>query len=157
MSQEASCCCSELDDLAVVGMGDPDGLDERLFATLDLVQDHGGDQWWLYVSTCSACGQSWMVAQDERIHDNYYLKRISLETMREIINHSRWPDDFLRYEKVLRLGRDSGRVAQFLDPRSPALIDTAKDLRRERPDISVEEIAYVLAVPTKAVARLLTS
>lgn len=35
------------------------------------------------------------------------------------------------------------------------LIDTANDLRRERPDISAEDIAYVLAIPLNAAARLL--
>lgn len=155
MDQETTCCCSELDDLAIVGMGDAQGLDERVFQTLDLVQRHGGDQWWLYVSTCNGCGQDWMVAQDERIHDNFYLKRISPGTLREIVDDSRWPGDFVRYEQVLRLGRESGCIARFADPRDPALIHTAHDLRRERPDISLEDIAYVLAIPSSAAAQLL--
>lgn len=95
-----------------------------------------------------------MIAQDERIHDNFYLKRLDGEAMREIVDHSRWPDDFIRYEQVLRLGRQSGKIAQFLDPRSPALVETARDLRRERPEISIEDIAYVLAIPVKSAARL---
>lgn len=154
MSSNFACCCSELSDLAVVGMGDPNGLDERLFDNLERVQDHGGEQWWLYASVCKACGQNWMIAQDERIHDNFYLKRLDGEAMREIVDHSRWPDDFIRYEQVLRLGRQSGKIAQFLDPRSPALVETARDLRRERPEISIEDIAYVLAIPVKSAARL---
>jgi hypothetical protein len=43
----------------------------------------------------------------------------------------------------------------FLDPRSPALIDTAEDLRRERPGISIEEIAYLLAISVSDAKRLL--
>lgn len=155
MDADAPCCCSDLDDLAIVGMGDPNGLDDRVFSTLERVADHGGTHWWLYASTCSACGQSWMIAQDERIHDNFYLRRISPLTVREIIEHSQWPDEFLRYEQVLRIGRNSGRIARFLNPRDPALIDTANDLRRERPDISAEDIAYVLAIPLSAAVRLL--
>ena len=80
----ATCCCSELDDLAVVGMGDTEGLDERLFDTLDSVKDHGGGQWWLHASICRICGQNWMIAQDERIHDNFCLKRIDPGTKRLI-------------------------------------------------------------------------
>lgn len=49
------CCCHSLADLAVVPMGG-DGLDERVFATLEKICDHGGDLWWLYLSKCSACG-----------------------------------------------------------------------------------------------------
>jgi hypothetical protein len=105
MEARCTCCCPELDDLAVIGMGDPDGLDDRMVSTFDRVEDHGGEQWWLYASTCSVCGQNWMVAQDERIHDNYVLKRIDAAVMQKIVQSSHWPQDFLRYEDVLRLER----------------------------------------------------
>jgi len=154
MDLDKPCCCAELEDLAIIGMGDSEGLDERVFATFDLVQNHGSEQWWLYVSTCKVCAQNWMIAQEERIHDNYCLKRLDPEAMQGIIDKSLWPDDFLRFEQVLRLERESGRVARFLDPRSPALIDTANDLRRERPEIPVEDIAYVLAISVTDAARL---
>jgi hypothetical protein len=154
MDPKKLCSCSELEDLAIIGMGDPNGLDEQVFATLDLVQNHGEEQWWLYVSTCMVCSQNWMIAQEERIHDNYCLKRLDPETMQGIIDQSRWPADFIRFEQVLRLERQSGKVAQFLDPRSPALIDTANDLRRERPGIPVEDIAFALAISVADAARL---
>jgi len=96
-----------------------------------------------------------MIAQDERIHDNFYLKRVSEQAAQDIVDHSRWPPDFMTYEQVLRLGRESGRIAIFADDHSPALVETAADLRRERPDISAQEIAYVLAISVKAAARLL--
>jgi hypothetical protein len=154
MDPKKPCYCSELEDLAVIGMGDSEGLDERVFATLDRIHDHDGEQCWLYVATCNVCAQNWMIAQEERIHDNYCVKRLDPETVKGIINHSRWPDDFLRYEQVLRLGRQSGQVARFLDPRSPALIDTANDLRRERPEISLEDIAFALAISVPQAMRL---
>jgi hypothetical protein len=132
-----------------------DGLDERLFATLEEVQRHDGNQWWLYASTCS-CGQSWMIAQDERIHDNFYLKRISEGALRRIREDGDWPDDFLTYEQVLRLGAESGKTCRFLDAMSLSLIWTVEDLRRERRDISADEIAYLLAVSTMHAKRLLT-
>lgn len=136
-------------------MGHPDELDQRIFSSLKEVKKHGGVQWWLYVSTCTACAQSWMVAQDERIHDNFYLRRINAVVLRQIVDSNVWPEEFLRYEQVLRLGRQSGNVARFFDPQSPALVDTVRDLRRERPDISVEEIAYVLGVPISQANQLL--
>lgn len=152
-----ACCCAELADIAIIGMGDAEGMDERVFATLDLVRNYGDEKWWLYVSTCSACGQNWMVGQEERIHDNYCLKRIDRQALSEIIECSRWPDDFLTYEKLLRLGRDAGQVAAFLNPQSPALVETAQDLRRARPDMSIDDIAYVLAIPSGQAARLFRS
>lgn len=155
MDDEKSCYCAELPDLAIIGMGDAEGRDERVFATLDLVLDHGGDKWWLYVSKCSACGQYWVVAQEERIHDNYCLKRIKPQTFAEISQHASWPSDFLLYEQVLRLGRDAGQIATFIDPKSPALVETVADLKLARPDITLDEIAYVLAIPIRQAKKLL--
>lgn len=132
-----------------------DGLDERVFATLETTCKYGADLWWLYLSKCNACAQDWMVAQDERIYDNYYLKRLGPSEARETRENGRWPDDFITYERVLKLGRTLSRPWTFLDPRSPALIWTAEDLMRERSDITVEEIAYLLAIEPEAAARLL--
>lgn len=136
-------------------MGDAERLDERVFAKLNLVLNYGGDKWWLYISKCNVCGQHWMVAQEERIHDNYVLKRIESETVQAITEHSTWPNDFLLYEQVLLLGRNAGKVATFLDPLSPALVQTAQELLTARPEISLAEIAYVLAIPIKQAAKLL--
>lgn len=132
-------------------------MDERVFETLERTRDHGGDLWWLYLSKCRACGQDWLVAQYERIYDNFYLKRISLIEARGIAEDDRWPDEFITYERVLRLGRTLSQPWTFLDPRSPALVWTAEDLLKERPDITVDEIAYLLAIEPKAAARLLSS
>lgn len=150
------CCCHSLADLAVVPMGG-DGTDERVFATLDKKREHGGDQWWLYLSNCSACKQHWLVAQDERIYDNYYMKRLSASEAQDVAEANRWPDDFITYERVLRLGRTLAQPWTFLDPRSPSLVWTAEDLMKERPGITVDEIAYLLAIEPEAASRLLSS
>lgn len=134
-----------------------DGLDERVFESLERTRDHGGDQWWLYLSRCSVCGQDWLVAQDERIYDNYYLKRLGPSEAKEIVEANCWPEDFMTYERVLRLGRTLSKAWTFFDPCSPSLVWTAEDLRKERPDITVEEIAYLLAMEPEGVARLLSS
>jgi len=134
-----------------------DGLDERVLATLEKTREHGGDLWWLYLSKCSACGQDWLVAQDERIYDNYYLKRLGSVEVQDLVESNRWPDDFTTYERVLRLGRTLSQPWTFLDPRSSALVWTAEDLVKERPDITVEEIAYLLAIEPAAAAKLLSA
>lgn len=134
-----------------------DGQDERVFATLNNIRDHSPDLWWLYLSRCSACGQEWLVAQDDRIYDNYYLMRLDPAQAQDITKGVHWPDHFMSYERVLRLGRTLSQPWTFLDPRSPALVWTAEDLRKERPDITVDEIAYLLAIKPKVAARLLRS
>jgi hypothetical protein len=136
-------------------MGSADDLDEPVFATLTKVKDHGGHQWWLYASRCEMCGQHWMIAQDERIHDNFYLKRLSPEAAEAVVERDCWPSDFLTFEQVLRLGIKSGQICVFLDPQSLALVDAAQDLRRERPDILADEIAQLLGISVKAAVKLL--
>ena len=148
------CYCLTLPDLVVVPMGG-DGQDERVFCTLENVREHGGQQWWLYLSACIQCLQSWMVAQDERIYDNYYLRRLSVESRDAIVEQGQWPDEFITYERVLKLGRTMTKPWTWLDPRSSSLVWTAEDLKRERPDISIAEIADLLAISEASAARLL--
>jgi len=150
----SSCFCASLPDLAVVHMGG-DGTDERVFATFEIARDHGGDLWWLYLSRCSACGQDWMVAQEERIYDDYYLRRLDPAVAQRIVTEQVWPDEFITYERVLKIGRTMSWPFTYLERLSPALVDTAKDLRRERPEITVLEIAHLLGVPPGCAAQLL--
>jgi hypothetical protein len=103
-----------------------DGFDERVFRTLERAREHGGDQWWLYMSKCSACAQEWLVAQDERIYDNFYLKRLDPTEAQGIAQENRWPDDFITYERVLTLGRTLGQSWTFVGPRDRALVWTAR-------------------------------
>jgi hypothetical protein len=154
LPQAGSCCCKALADFAVIPMGG-NGLDALVLASFKETATHGGDQWWLHVSTCLACRQDWMVAQDERIYDNYYLRRIPPSVVWEIAEFDVWPEEFLTYERVLRLGKATGVFWKLLEYRCPALVTTAEDLRRERPEISVEEIADLLAIPTAQAANLL--
>jgi hypothetical protein len=100
---------------------------------------------------------NWLVAQDDRIYDNYYMKRLTPTGAQEITEADRWPDDFITYERVLRFGRTLSQPWTFLDPRSPSLVWTAQDLLKERPGITVNEIAYLLAIEPEAARRLLSS
>jgi hypothetical protein len=154
MNEETYCCCKALADLAVIPMGG-NGLDQLVFASFKEVQRHGGDQWWLSVSTCRVCAQDWLVAQDERIYDNYYIRRITTAIKQDIVEWDLWPDEFLTYEKILRFGKLSGHFFAFCDSYSPALTTTIADLRRERPDVSAEEIADLLNISLLHVVGLL--
>jgi len=135
-----------------------DGLDERVFATIETVVEHGGDAWWLHLSRCRACGQHWMIAQEERIFDEHFLRRLTIDEANRIFSRAEWPVEFLSYERVLKIGHALGiRPCIFLERLSPSLVWTAEDLRKERPDISVEEIALLLGVTTRQANRLLVT
>lgn len=149
-----SCICASLDDLAVIPMGG-DGLDERYFATIDTVRDYGDERWWLHSARCSACGQDWLIAQEERIYDDHFIRRLTRAEADAITGEGIWPHDFHNYEALLRLGRDHGRAWTFLDPRSSTLVQTAEDLRRDRPGISTSEIGELLGITTEHADRLL--
>ena len=150
---KAACACSALGDFAVVGMGDSEGRDKRILATLEPMFDHGGEQWWLYTSRCSVCETDWMIAQEERIHDNYYLRRLSATDMQAILENGQWPSEFLRFEDVIKLGPDNNQVARFFNPND--LTDTVKELIEARAGIAASEIAYLLCLSESEAARLI--
>lgn len=153
----SACCCASLPDLAAVPMGG-DGLDERVFSTVENVVDHGKDAWWLYLSQCRACGQHWMIAQEERIFDEYFLRRLTTDQANRISVTADWPCEFLSYERVLKTGHALNiRPCFFLEPLSPSLVWTTEDLRKERPDISLAEIAFLLGVTAPQAKRLLAA
>ena len=150
---EKACCCATLGDFAVVGMGDSEGRDERVFSSLEHIADHGGDKWWLYLARCSACKTDWMVAQDDRIHDNFYLRRLSTDDASAIRKHGQWPQEFLRYEDVIRLGPDKNSYAKFFN--SDDLTDTVKELIEARSEITAGEVAYLFCLSDGEAKRLM--
>lgn len=153
---EAKCECSALPDLAVVPMGGDD-LDVRVFATLERVREHGGPQWWLYLSNCKSCGQNWLVAQEERIFDDYFLKRLTVAEADEIVADARWPQEFCTYERVLTVGHSLSYPCRFFDPLAASLVWTAQDLRRERPAITSSEIAQLIGSTPADVETMLAA
>ncbi len=96
-----------------------------------------------------------MIAQEERIYDDYMLKRLTVEEARQIVDNDKWPDDFLTYAKVLKVGQTLSEACRFLDPMSYSLIDTVQDLRRDKPDIATAEIATLLGITAEHVNELI--
>jgi hypothetical protein len=135
-----------------------DGLDERVFATVENMIEHGGAAWWLYLSRCRACGQHWMIAQEERIFDEYFLRRLTVDQANSISVNAEWPVEFLSYERVLKTGHALHiQPCIFFERLSPSLVWTAEDLRKERPDILEEEIAFLLGVTITQAKRLMAA
>lgn len=152
---ETACRCCSLSDLTAVPMGGT-GLDEQVFATIDHILDHGGDAWWLHLSRCRVCNQHWMIAQEERIFDEYFLRRLDADETDRILTEKEWPSEFLTYERVLETGHALGiRPCRFLDPTAGSLVWTVEDLKKTRPDISTQRIAYLLGVLVTQAKRIL--
>lgn len=96
-----------------------------------------------------------MIAQEERIFDEHFLRRLTVDEANRISANGEWPVEFLSYERVLKTGHALRiRSCVFLERLSPSLVWTVEDLRKERSDISVEEIALLLGVTETQVKRL---
>lgn len=153
INNDSPCECRLLRDSDVVPMGG-DGLDERFFATVERIADHGGRQWWLYLSRCNACEQHWLVAQEERIYDDFFIKRMSPDEARTILTDGKWPDTFQTYEDVLAAGLKSSQAGRFFDPLAGSLVWTVEDLLEENPSITEARMSELLGISTAHVATL---
>jgi hypothetical protein len=99
-----------------------------------------------------------MIAQEERIFDEHFLRRLTVDEANRISAQAEWPVEFLTYERVLKTGHALGiRPCIFLERISPSLVWTAEDLRRERPDMAVKEISLLLGVTEEQAKRLLAA
>jgi hypothetical protein len=157
MTTEQPCLCPEFPDETHIPMG-CDDLDQQFFATVEGVKDHGGSQWWLYSAKCRVCGQNWLVAQEERIFDEYFLVKLSLQDAELIEGSDIWPKPFQTYADVLRRGHNAGLYCGvFFDDIAASLVWSVEDLRGERPDISVQEIADLLGIDTNQALRVITA
>ena len=149
----SGCECARYGDTANIPMGG-DGDDERFFTTVTRIFDHGGSQWWLYLSCCHVCSQHWMIAQDERIFDEFLLKRIGSTEANLIVSDRAWPSDFLRYEDVLRVLRTRCRFPIWFDLNDSPLAFTIEELRAVNPGLSLEEAADIVGVNPRDIGKL---
>lgn len=135
------CFCLSVSNLGVVDMG----AHQDVFASLQEVAVRGAPRWWLWAARCNACNQGWLIGSEERQNDVYCLRRISPETLSDIMERDQWPADFDRYETLLQIGRAAGRAVRFIEPLSSgSLVATIEDLARERPGIALSELAGLL-------------
>lgn len=159
LSNNSTCECPALRDRCAVPMGGEEleggsFYHEKVFSTLSTVISFGPEKWWLYISKCSECECVWIVGQDERIYDEFFTVRIGEAELANALVGS-WPDDFQSYEQVLAAGVELSQPPRFLDPLAGSLQWTVEDLRRERPDISVDEMAALLGLTPDHIRLLL--
>ncbi|HJO64841.1 MAG TPA: hypothetical protein QF469_05825 [Sphingomonas sanguinis] len=155
MTIVSDCLCPSLPDLAHISMGDHRGRDEQFVEAVKVLLNAGLSQWWLYLGQCGSCQQNWLLAQEERIYDEHLLVKISQERADAALDAGKWPDTFSTYESVLTIAQTLSHPGQFLDPMAWSLLCTVEDLRRERHDISEDEMAHLLGISRRHVHRLI--
>ncbi len=148
-----ACECHMLPNLAVVPMG-MNGLDQRVFATVEEVVVAWPEQSWLSSARCRTCGQDWLIAAEELIYDDHLLRRLTAEETDDIEGGKAWPTDFDTYEKVLVAARDLSRPCRFIDPMSPALVYVVRNLIADRSNIQTAEIAWMMGIDVEQVEVL---
>ena len=136
------CLCVRHPNLTVVDMGEH----EDFFSTLKTIRERGKPFWWLFAAKCKNCGQSWLVAAEERHNDIYILRRLCSNELASIESGKSWPSDFDRYETLLLLGREASRAVRFVNPLTSSLRYTVEDLGKARPGIRVSELAQLLNI-----------
>jgi hypothetical protein len=148
--ESPECKCGRLEDLAIVPMGRHDDV----FRSLQLTRTRGLPQWWLGAFTCSACGQAWLVAQEERQNDIFILRRLDPAAAGRLLGDGVWLPDFDRLETLLEIGRAAGHAVRFADVIDSPLMHTVADLARERPGIRVSELASLLNLEPAVASEL---
>lgn len=144
LSSLKQCECPAIRDTAAIPMGN-DFYFEKVFGTLDQLVEFGPEKWWLYISKCRCCATVWLIAQDERIYDEFYFLRIDDAALANA-RLGRWPPQFQTYEDVLATGRELSSPPRFLDPMAGSLQWAVEDLLKEQPAISAKEIGALLGL-----------
>lgn len=151
------CECHQLDDMVIIDMG-WDTMD--IFRRLEQIRKRGLPWWWLSVYRCRVCQQWWLVAQEERQNDIFCLRKLTGKEIEQVLNNNVWPDDFDRYEQLLRIGAEAGKRVRFIDPLNSSLVYTVADIAKEHPRITIPEIAYLLNLDTnmaEEIARIVVA
>ncbi|MBU4555631.1 MAG: hypothetical protein KJ747_02010 [Actinobacteria bacterium] len=138
-----------------VGMPDlvsiPMGTEMPGFEELRRFRDHGEPYWWLWAGECPACGQRWLVAQEERVNDVVVMRRLDEPETTRLIDDGIWPDDFDSYERLIRI---SQQVQRFRFGNPDEQLRDVIDLANARPGISVSDLADLLNLDKAAALTL---
>ena len=144
------CACITHENVSVIDMAP----EMKLFNTVDEIKKRGDPYWWLYCSMCRQCGQHWLVALEERQNDVVIVKRLDADAVARIHNQNVWPNDFDKYEDLLRIGREAGNRWRHLDPLCGSLYDSVVELAKTRPGIKLGEICTLLNLEYDDAAEL---
>ncbi len=144
VSKDDCCVCVRLPEIAVILMGDYKVYWE---VSLEEVKSRGEPYEWLSAQRCLGCGQLWLVGTECRHIDILCLHRLTPGEADRLLKENKWPSDFDKYAKLLRLGKEAGRIGGWIEGMDPTLSTipwTIACLARESPGIHVSEIAELL-------------
>lgn len=154
-----TCECPTLRDLDNVAMGGEVDADDKfrsdhVFETIDEILSYGPPKWWLDIRCCRQCETNWLVAQEERIYDEWFLQRIQPSTVEEA-KAGKWPVRFSSYEDVLAVARDLSSAFTFFDSNAACLLWTVEDLLGDRTDITAAEVGSLVGISADHADRLI--
>lgn len=153
------CICSKFKEFDVIPMG-WDDTDKKFFEDLDI--DHRvwfwETMWWLSYVQCNSCHTDWLIGQDELIHDNYIIHKITLEEASKIRNNNLWPNDFNHYETLLEFGVESGSIAwleNFNESMARTIQETIEEIKSINPQITDERLTYLFQISLDSLKKYL--
>ena len=147
----SKCRCATLAEIGVIDMGDT----ADTYDHFERIKERGDPYWWLHAARCSSCNTEWLVAQEERQNDVILVRRLAPNELSRILRDDLWPSDFDQYETLLRLGRAAGHTVRWVDPINDSSLEwTMADLARQRPGISVAELAELLDLDEDTVSTI---
>lgn len=148
---QLKCKCLEIRNLDVIGLGD----DALYMKSMKLTKNRDGHRDWVSAFVCSECSQSWLIAEESRINDDVFFRRLNTDEYEKILKLNEWPSLFDRYEDLLKLSAQFGQTFSFVDPvESISLSGVIEDLIKERPQITKEEIANLLNIDLNILAQI---
>ena len=146
-----TCGCASLVDIGVIDMGDT----ADTFDHFEQIAERGEPYWWLTAARCLVCHTEWLVAQEERQNDILVVRRLTASELSRIVGDNVWPADFDLYETLLRIGRAAGYAVRWADPINDSSLEwTIADLARQRPGISVGELAELLGLDEETTSTI---
>jgi hypothetical protein len=123
----------------------------KFLQSLNSLAYYGPDRWWLSLQQCSVCKEYWLCASETRINDVDFLKKIERDIAEKVLGNREWPACFTTLESLLSLAAREGKSVRFVDWHSYSLMVSIEDLKKERPGISEEELAFLLQIDLQCV------
>jgi hypothetical protein len=147
----SKCRCATLAEIGIIDMGDTADTCDHF----EPIKERGDPYWWLHAARCNSCSTEWLVAQEERQNDVILIRRLTPNELSRILRENVWPADFDQYETLLRLGRAAGHTVRWVDPINDSSLEwTMADLARQRPGISVTELAELRALDKETASTI---
>lgn len=129
---------------------------EKLYARLNTVNRYLSHcQKWVVYFSVSNMRTNWLVASDNWVNNRNVLHRLDTMLIDKILTHNEWPTLLQSYNKLLSIGKIKMGGPKFYAPYDAYALQMAvQQLKREQPDITYAEMAYLFNIKTSQVRFL---